>query len=148
MEFHQRRTPVRLVTIRRADRAADGGPIVVGPTGAAAVLRELVGARDREHFVCLHLDTRNRIFAAEVVSIGTLNQTVVHPREIFKAAIVNGAAAIIVGHNHPSGNVEPSREDDAIDKRLTEAGALLGIPLLDFLIVSEKGHWSRRERRI
>ncbi len=146
MEFQQRRTPVRLVTIKRSDRTADGRPVVLGPSDAASVLQNLIGNKDREHFVCLHLDARNRIFAAETVAIGTLTQALVHPREIFKAAILNGAAAVLLGHNHPAGDVDPSREDVQLDKRLVAAGDLLSIPVLDFLIVSATSYWSRRER--
>ena len=96
---------------------------------------------DREVFACFHLDSKNRVIAKEVVSVGTLNQTLAHPREIFKAAIMNNSAAIILCHNHPSGNVEPSAQDNALTKRMADAGKLLGIPVHDHVIVSPRGFY-------
>src|SRR4249919_1745629 len=86
---------------------------------------------DREHFVVLFVDQKNRIVGIHTVSVGSLTASVVHPRETFKAAILANAAAIVCGHNHPSGDVQPSREDRAMTTRLAEAGKLLGIAMLD-----------------
>ena len=97
---------------------------------------------DREHFVVLHLDGKNRIVARETVSIGSLNQAIVHPREVFKAAVHNGSAAIICVHNHPSGDPEPSDEDKAITRRLCEAGDIVGINVLDHVIVGQDAYFS------
>lgn len=141
-------TPVRVVTLQRADRTAEPVAIACSPAAAARVLQPLIGDKDREHFAVLHLDARHQVVAAEVVAVGTLTACLVHPREVFKAAIVNGAGGIICGHNHPSGQLEPSSEDVAIEQRLREAGTLLGIEMLDFVIVSEHAYWSRREQSI
>lgn len=96
----------------------------------------------KEHFMALHLDGKNRIACYELVSIGNLNQAIVHPREVFKSALLSSAAAILLIHNHPSGDVTPSREDLEITKRLKEAGEILGIKVLDHLIIGEEKYYS------
>lgn len=97
---------------------------------------------DREHFVVLHLDGKNRIAARETVSIGSLNQTIVHPREVFKTAVHNGSAAIICVHNHPTGDPMPSQEDIYITRRLCSAGELIGIKVLDHIIIGQDNYLS------
>lgn len=94
---------------------------------------------DREHFFCLHITIRNDIIGIELVATGSLTQVEVHPRECFRGAIMNGAAGIIVAHNHPSGDPTPSPEDLALTRRLREVGVLIGIPLVDHIIVAERG---------
>ena len=91
----------------------------------------------KEHFVTLHLDGKNRVLCKETVSIGSLNQSVVHPREVFKTALLSNAASILLIHNHPTGDPEPSNEDRAITRRLVEAGVLLGIHVLDHIIIGD-----------
>ena len=135
---------VRLVTVEQLQQPAEG-PTLRLPTAAARCAWSLLLGKDREHFVAMHLDTRHRVVSVEIVSMGTLSSSLVHPREVFKGAILANAAAIICAHNHPSGDVSPSQEDRALLKRVLEAGQLLGIPLLDFLIVSETEHWSASE---
>ena len=93
--------------------------------------------RKQEVFVCASLNGANEIIAIRVVSIGLINKTLVHPREVFADPISDRAAAVIVCHNHPSGNLEPSDEDREITKRLKDAGNVLGIPLLDHIIFTE-----------
>ena len=102
---------------------------------AASLLHRLIGSADREHFVALYLDTRHKVTHAHVVSVGSLGATLVHPREVFKGALLANASAVIVGHNHPSGEVTPSAEDASMTERLRRAGEILGIELLDALIV-------------
>jgi DNA repair protein RadC len=108
--------------------------------------RAAVGIRSaaREHFLALYLNARNSIIHQETVSIGSLNANIVHPREVFRPAITRSAAAIILVHNHPSGDVTPSQEDLNLTARLVEAGRLLGIEVLDHLIVAEKRYLSFR----
>ena len=101
---------------------------------------------DRECFVALLLDGKHRVTGFHIVSIGCLQGTPVHPREVFKAAIVSNAAAIIVLHNHPSGDPTPSREDREVTDRLKASGELLGIPLLDHVVIAADGYWSLVER--
>lgn len=103
---------------------------------------------DREVFLVCLLDTKQRIIGIHVVSVGTLDASPVHPREVFKAAIVANAASIICVHNHPSGEATPSREDYDITSRLAKAGALLGIPLLDHVVIGVDGHASFRDRGV
>lgn len=102
----------------------------------------------KEHFVVFYLDSRNQEIKREIISIGSLNANLVHPREVFEPAIKNLAAQIIICHNHPSGDCEPSEEDLEINKRLIEAGKILGIEIIDHIIVS-KGHFlSFKEKRL
>jgi DNA repair protein RadC len=119
---------------------------VQSPADAAEVLRAHIGDSDREHFDALLLDTRNRVVGVHCVSVGSLNASVVHPREVFKAAILANAAAVILGHNHPSGDESPSAEDTALTQRLKQAGEILGIPVLDHLVLGESAFHSFRER--
>ncbi|MGN7457492.1 JAB domain-containing protein [Paenibacillus pasadenensis] len=112
---------------------------------AATLLQSLIGDADREHFVILLMDTKNQIVGIQTVSTGTLNQALVHPREVFKAAILANASGIICAHNHPSGVLEPSIEDLTVTKRLVEAGELIGIEVMDHIIVSEDSYHSMRE---
>lgn len=92
----------------------------------------------KEHFIALHLDGKNQIICIDRVSTGSLNQSVVHPREVFKGALLSSAAALILVHNHPSGDPDPSRDDIEITRRLHEAGDLVGIKVLDHIIVGER----------
>ena len=100
----------------------------------------LILSPKKEHFVVFYLDTRNQEIQREIISVGTLNANLVHPREVFEPAIKHSCAQIIVAHNHPSGNPEPSDDDLAITKRLTEAGKILGIEVIDHVIMT-KNDW-------
>ena len=102
----------------------------------------------REEFLILILDTKNKIKASKTVSIGSINQTLVHPREVFRFAITNNANSIILSHNHPSGDPSPSHEDILITKRLQEAGKLIGIKVLDHIIIGHDRYISLREKKI
>lgn len=101
---------------------------------------------DKEFFVLLFLDTKNKVIGRETISIGTINNALVHPREVFKAAIRRGAVSIIGAHNHPSGDSTPSKEDIELTKRLVEAGELIGIDLLDHVIIGSQSNTSLKER--
>jgi DNA repair protein RadC len=105
-----------------------------------------VRAEKKEHFVVFFLDTRNQEIKRDIVSIGTLNYNLVHPREVFEPAVKNLAASVIVAHNHPSGCLEPSDEDLSLTKRLAQAGKLLGIELLDHVIVTKEGFMSFKQK--
>jgi DNA repair protein RadC len=104
----------------------------------------LRGAK-KEEFRCVLLDTKNRIIREEPVSTGSLTASLVHPRETFKAAVRESAAAVIFVHNHPSGDTKPSQEDILLTKRLVQAGDLLGIRVLDHVIVGDGDHFSFRD---
>ena len=101
--------------------------------------------QDKEHFYVMHLDVKSRITLVELVSLGTLNASLVHPRETFRRAVMQGSASIIVAHNHPSGEVEPSDEDTKTTKLLHEAGNILGITMLDHVIFANDKFFSFRE---
>ena len=105
-----------------------------------------VREQKKEHFVVFFLDTRNQEIKRDIVSIGTLNYNLVHPREVFEPAVKNLAASVIVAHNHPSGCLEPSDEDLSLTKRLAQAGKLLGIELLDHVIVTKEGFMSFKQK--
>lgn len=102
----------------------------------------------KEHFVIFYLDTRNQEICREIISIGTLNESLVHPREVFEPAIRNSAAQIIIAHNHPSGNPDPSEEDIKITAKLVEAGKLLGIELFDHIIVTKGNFFSMSKEKL
>ena len=112
------------------------------------VLKEVSHIREnkKENFVVLYLDARNKLIYKETVSIGTLNTSLVHPREVFEPAVRNLAVQIILAHNHPSGDPKPSKDDLAITKRLTETGKILGIEVIDHIIVTGNDFTSLRNR--
>jgi DNA repair protein RadC len=103
--------------------------------------------RDKEHFYVLHLNARRRVRMIEVVSVGTLTASVVHPRETFRRAISQGSYAIIIAHNHPSGEVDPSDEDSRVTKLMVDAGNVIGIDMLDHIVFSGSKAFSFRENK-
>lgn len=115
--------------------AAAVSETIATPGQAATIIHRLIGKSDREHFVALYLNARHQFTHAHIVSRGTAQSAQVHPREVFKGAVLANAAAVVVGHNHPSGDVQPSIEDNALIERLRVAGEVLGIEVLDALIV-------------
>ncbi len=115
------------------------------PQQVFEMFRDLV-IETKEHFLCLHLDGKNRIICLDRVSVGSLNQSVVHVREVLKSTLLSSAAATILIHNHPSGDPSPSNEDLAITRRLKEAGELIGIPVLDHIIIGDGQYVSLAER--
>lgn len=107
------------------------------PKDVYKIVSEYLDGVDREHLVLLTLDTKNKITSISTICIGSLNDSVVHPREVFKPAILSNAASIILAHNHPSGDTTPSKEDISITRRIKDGGDLLGIELLDHLIIGD-----------
>ncbi len=107
----------------------------------AEFMRPIAEQLDREQFFCLTLDGRNRVTALNVVSVGTLTSALVHPREVWKPAILTNAAAVVLCHNHPSGDPTPSTEDIALTRRLEQAGEVVGIRLLDHIVLGEAGSY-------
>lgn len=116
-------------------------------TAAAEFLRTRLIHQDREHFFVVHFDIRNRVVGYEVAAIGGMHGVEVHPREIFRGAIVAGSAGILVAHNHPSGDPEPSAEDDLLTKRIAATSKLMGIPLMDHIVIGGDRHVSYLENR-
>ena len=118
---------------------------IQSPRAAADLLRPLVRDQDREAFYGVYLDTRNHVLAVEMISLGSLNASIVHPREVFKPALRLSAASLLVVHNHPSGDPDPSEDDLAITRRLREVGEVLGIPLIDHVILGKADYFSLKE---
>lgn len=116
------------------------------PETVARIAQHYIGDEDREVFFVMCLNTKNKINAIHRAHVGSINATVVHPREIFKCAVLNNAFSIIVFHNHPSGNPAPSREDIEFTKRLVECGEILGIEVLDHIIVGDYNYASLKDK--
>ena len=122
---------------RMALKNMEEKPIIKSPEDAAELVMEDMRYLDREYFRAMLLNTKNRVLSLETISVGTLSSSAVHPRELFKVAIKKSAAALILIHNHPSGDPTPSREDLEVTKRLEEAGKIIGIDVLDHLIIGD-----------
>lgn len=131
---------------RLARRAASDRPAIRKPEDAAKLVMEDLRSELQEHFVCLFLNTKNQVLARETLFVGTLNASLVHPREVFRAAIKRGCASIICIHNHPSGDPTPSPEDISLTRRLHEAGSLIGIDVLDHIIIGDGRFVSLKEQ--
>lgn len=128
-----RTTPEEKVTIR-------------SPGDAAGYMMEDLRYLAKEHFICLFLNTKNHVIGQETLSMGSLNASIVHPREVFRAAIKRGSASIICAHNHPSGDPAPSQEDIEITRRLSDAGDIVGIDVLDHIIIGDGTFVSLKEK--
>jgi DNA repair protein RadC len=109
-------------------------------------MKNKISNLEKEHFIVLMLDTKNKIIKEEIVSIGTIDATIIHPREIFKSAIKENSNSIILVHNHPSGNPLPSSEDLDITEKIIKAGETLGIKVLDHIIIGNRKYWSYTEK--
>lgn len=110
-------------------------------TIAAKILQNYIGEADREHFVAIALDTKLNVNAIQTISIGSLNSAIVHPREVFKFAILSNANSILVGHQHPTGDPTPSDEDIKITQRLIETGKVIGIDVVDHIILGDSDRY-------
>jgi DNA repair protein RadC len=115
----------------------EGKSLIKSPEDVVGAIGGTLKGKKREHFLTLLLDTRNRLIRVATVSMGSLDSSIVHPREVFKEAISASAASVIFVHNHPSGDAEPSEDDIELTRRLVEAGKLLGILVLDHVIVGD-----------
>lgn len=116
------------------------------PGHVASIARDFLRGADKEHFLAVFLDACNKPVGIHTVSIGTLTASLVHPREVFKPAILAGCAGVVIVHNHPSGDPNPSSEDRMTTRRLVQAGQLLGLPVLDHVIITTHRHFSFREK--
>jgi DNA repair protein RadC len=127
---------VREPGVRLAER-----PRLTDAASCVPVIAQYIGDADRELFVVAMLTIRHRLLGLHTVAVGCLTSTLVHPREVFKPAILAGSAALVIAHNHPSGDPEPSADDVALTRRLVAAGQLLGIEILDHLVLGEDGRF-------
>ena len=109
------------------------------PESVVRAIRTSIKDKAKEHFKLILLNPRNKIIGISTISIGTLNASLVHPREVFKDAIVHSAASVVLAHNHPSGDPEPSEDDLKITKKLVDSGKILGIEVLDHIIIAKNG---------
>jgi DNA repair protein RadC len=133
----------RLIESRRERK-----PMIRCPRDVADLVMNDLKLLDQEHFLVMLLDTKNRVIKIENVFKGSLNASVSHPREAFRAAVSSSAAAVILVHNHPSGDPRPSQDDIATTQRMMQAGETLGIPLLDHIIVGDGEHVSLKEHGV
>lgn len=131
---------------RIANHTLDERYVIRSPEDGAKYLMNDMRFLTQEHFVCLYLNTKNQVIHKQTIFIGSLNASIVHPREVFKEAVRRSAASVICVHNHPSGDPTPSREDIEVTKRLAESGKIVGIELLDHLIIGENKYVSLKEK--
>jgi len=141
---------VNIVTIKmiKDSSVLYGERTINSPSTAVNLLEQFLEDSDREMLIVCCLDTKNQPTCINVVSIGTLNSSLVHPREVFKPAILGNSSSIIVAHNHPSGDTSPSNEDIRITERLKEAGKIIGIELIDHLIIGRSKYTSLKGKGV
>ncbi|MEW6605890.1 MAG: DNA repair protein RadC [bacterium] len=133
---------------KRGDEEVGERVSIKSAEDVAKLVRPRLKDKKKEYFLILSLDTRNNLTKISEISIGSLNANLVHPREVFKEAIQSVANSVILVHNHPSGNPEPSEDDLLITKRLIEAGKILGIEITDHIIIAKTGFYSFKEKRL
>lgn len=138
-------TIVEIVRIRQEVKETPFKKALISPDVVYEVAKNTIGDEDREIFLVICLNTQNFITAIHKTSVGSLNMALAHPREIFKSAILNNSASIILAHNHPSGVLKPSIEDREVTKRMIQAGEILGIQVLDHLIITPDSYYSFRQ---
>jgi DNA repair protein RadC len=123
-------------------------PCIKAPVDVYNLLKDRMQHLDREHFKAISLNTKHHVIYTETVSVGSLNASLVHPRELFKNLIKRSAAALVLAHNHPSGDPTPSREDIEVTRRLVEVGKLIGIDVLDHIVIGQNSFVSLKEQGI
>lgn len=133
---------------RLEDSSSEGKITVKSPEDAIKAAKSQLKGKRKEHFVVLCLDTRNHLINTHKISIGSLDCSIAHPREVFKEAISSCAASVIFMHNHPSGDPTPSEDDIKLTKRLVEAGEIIGIDVLDHIIICDRDHLSMKARNL
>ncbi len=120
---------------------------ILSPHDAGKFFQAMISHKDREVLCAIGMDMKGYITYYEIINIGTLTQTIIHPREVFKAPILSNANAIIIAHNHPSGDVSPSSSDRHATQRIMEAGEIIGIDLIDHFIIAEDRYYSIKENK-
>jgi len=137
----------QILAVAEISRRLSGAPVLKSQIYSSSksiyhLIKPHLINKDREHFLVIALDSRRRLIAVDNISIGTISQSIVHPREVFKVAINRRASFIVIAHNHPSGDTSPSSEDLAVTHRLVAVSQTIGIPILDHIIVSDSGYMS------
>ncbi|MHB9095685.1 MAG: RadC family protein [Eubacteriales bacterium] len=130
---------------RLSTKAPGPRQVIKSPVDIYNLLKERMRYYDREHFKAVFLNTKHHVITVETVSVGSLNSSLVHPRELFKSSIKRSAAALILVHNHPSGDPTPSTEDTEITRRLVEVGNIIGIQVIDHVVIGENSFVSLKE---
>ena len=136
---------VKSLEIREIEYSYNKRPKISSMDDVVQIVKPMIADSNKEFFMALYLNTKNGVMKQEVISIGSLNANIVHPREIFKTACMISASSIIVAHNHPSGDPTPSREDIEITKKLCEAGKMIGIEVLDHVIIGYDRNYGFKE---
>jgi DNA repair protein RadC len=136
---------VKSLEVREIEYSYDKRPKISGMNDVIEAVKPMIADPNKEFFIALYLNTKNGILKQEVISIGSLNANIIHPREVFRTACMISASSIIVAHNHPSGDPSPSREDIEITKKLSEAGKMMGIELLDHVIIGYDKNYGFKE---
>jgi len=131
---------------RVAQASGDDKYTIKSPQDAANYMMEEMRYLAQEHFYALLLNVKNQVLSKELISVGSINSSIVHPREVFKQAIIKNASSLIVLHNHPSGDPTPSREDIEVTKRLSETGKIIGIEILDHIVIGDLRFVSLKEK--
>jgi len=131
---------------RLSEKVSEKRYVIHGPEDAAVYVMPRFRYETKEHFAVMLLNTKNHVLSVHVVSIGSLSASIVHPREVFREAIQNAAASVILLHNHPSGDPSPSREDILVTERLVKAGKIMDIPVLDHIIIGDDKYISLKEK--
>ncbi len=144
----QIRAAAELARRLESDTGEEPKPSLKSPGEVVAFVKGQLKGKKKEHFLVLCLDTRNRLINSKQVSMGSLDTSIVHPREVFKEAVSCSAASVIFVHNHPSGDPEPSKEDIELTKRLAKAGEIMGIEVLDHIVFCDKSHVSLKARNL
>ena len=136
---------VKSLEVREIEYSYDKRPKINGMSDVVEAVKPMIADPNKEFFMALYLNTKNGVLKQEVISIGSLNANIVHPREIFKTACMISASSIIVAHNHPSGDPTPSRQDIEITKKLVESGKMIGIEILDHVIIGHDRNYGFKE---
>jgi DNA repair protein RadC len=141
----KRRSFVREIVVKYTCKREVESKKADSPEAVFNILKPLIEDEIKEHFIVVLLNNKNTVLCYEVVSIGTISESIVHPREVFRSAILKSASAVVLAHNHPSGELQPSREDIATTERIEKAGKIIGIEVLDHLILSSEDYLSMKE---
>ncbi|MBN1057075.1 JAB domain-containing protein [Clostridium botulinum] len=147
-ENHAKRVNIVSLKVIKESSVLYSNRRISTPIEAVNLLRNLLEDCDREKMLVCCLNTKNEPTNISVVSIGSLNSSIVHPREVFKTAIVSNSASILIAHNHPSGNTTPSKEDINITERIKKSGEIIGIKMIDHIIIGENSYISLKEEGI
>ena len=142
------RVPIYKIQLVRDSSVASNLKKIACPMDVVGIVDAYLFGADREHLIVVTLDAKNAVIGLNTVSIGDLASAIASPREIFKLAILQNAAAIVLAHNHPSGDATPSSDDIAVTKRISEGGQILGIELIDHIVIGDNCHVSLKERAL